>query len=119
MAAITDPDMLTRIRTPISHYDQVEVPASRLKQEICRILLDEGYIKSYGVHRVGVRRDPHPAQAGPARKVLTQPRVSKPGLRIYRGKRAAARAQQLGSHPEHLPRSDDRREARRGVWAAK
>ncbi|NLC58695.1 MAG: 30S ribosomal protein S8 [Armatimonadetes bacterium] len=92
MAAITDPiaDMLTRIRNANQAYhDQVEVPASRLKQEICRILLDEGYIKSYGVHRVGVH-DVIRIQLkyGPRKeKVLTQlKRVSKPGLRIYRGK---------------------------------
>ena len=92
MAAITDPiaDLLTRIRNANqANHDQVEVPASRLKQEICRILQDEGYIRSYGVHRVGIA-DVIRIQLkyGPRKeKVITQlKRVSKPGLRIYKGK---------------------------------
>ncbi len=92
MAATTDPiaDLLTRIRNANrANHDQVEVPASRLKQEICRILQDEGYIKSYSVHRVGIH-DVIRVQLkyGPRKeKIITQlQRVSKPGLRIYRGK---------------------------------
>ena len=97
MAVTTDPvaDLLTRIRNAnAANHDQVEVPASKLKQEICRILQDEGYIKSYGVFRVGVH-DVIRIQLkyGPRKeKVITQlKRVSKPGLRIYRGKRELPR----------------------------
>jgi len=92
MAVTTDPvaDLLTRIRNANqANHDQVEVPASKLKQEICRILQDEGYIKGYGVFRVGIH-DVIRVQLkyGPRKeKVITQlKRVSKPGLRIYRNK---------------------------------
>ena len=92
MAATTYPisDLLTRIRNANrANHDQVEMPASKLKQEVCRILHQEGYIRSYGVHRVGIH-DVIRVQLkyGPRReKVLTQlERVSRPGLRIYRRK---------------------------------
>lgn len=90
--ATTDPiaDLLTRIRNANrANHDQVEMPASRLKQEICRILQEEGYIKGYSVHHVGIH-DVIRVQLkyGPRKeKVITQlQRVSKPGLRIYKGK---------------------------------
>ena len=47
---MTDPiaDMLTRIRNAnTAKHDTVDVPASKIKTEIARILLDEGYIKAY------------------------------------------------------------------------
>ncbi len=47
---ITDPvaDMLTRIRNAnTAKHESVDVPASNLKKAIAKILLDEGYIKSY------------------------------------------------------------------------
>jgi len=47
---ITDPiaDMLTRIRNALAaRHPKVDVPASRLKEEIARILKDEGYILNY------------------------------------------------------------------------
>ena len=47
---ITDPvaDMLTRIRNANSaKHDTVDVPASNLKKDIAKILLDEGYIKAF------------------------------------------------------------------------
>lgn len=50
--AITDPiaDMLTRIRNGLSaRYESVDVPASKEKLEIAKILADEGYIKSYSL----------------------------------------------------------------------
>ena len=49
---ITDPvaDMLTRIRNANSaKHETVDVPASNLKKDIAKILLDEGYIKAYSV----------------------------------------------------------------------
>jgi small subunit ribosomal protein S8 len=49
---ITDPisDMLTRIRNAISaRHTKVDVPASRLKIEIARILKEEGYITNYSI----------------------------------------------------------------------
>ena len=46
---MTDPiaDMLTRIRNASSEHARVEMPASKLKAEIARILQDEGYIQSF------------------------------------------------------------------------
>jgi small subunit ribosomal protein S8 len=56
---ITDPiaDMLTRIRNAIkARHPKVDVPASRLKTEIARILKDEGYILNYKVAEDGARK---------------------------------------------------------------
>ena len=53
---ITDPvaDMLTRIRNANSaKHETVDVPASNLKKDIAKILLDEGYIKAYSVEEDG------------------------------------------------------------------
>lgn len=83
-------DMLTRIRNANSvRHDMVDVPASRVKRAIARILLDEGLIKDYRIvedGRQGVikielkylnsRKDP---------VLLGLERVSKPGLRKYYG----------------------------------
>ena len=47
---MTDPiaDMLTRIRNAlVAKHDEVEIPASNMKKEIAKILLNEGYIKGY------------------------------------------------------------------------
>ena len=52
MAVVTDTiaDMLTRIRNANQmRYEEVEVPASKIKEEIARILKDEGFIKDYKV----------------------------------------------------------------------
>lgn len=88
---VTDPiaDMLTRIRNAqLARHDSVEIPASRLKLEILRILKEEGYIRDFRVLRDRSRRkvkvwlkylDKTP--------VLTNlERVSKPGRRVYVGK---------------------------------
>jgi small subunit ribosomal protein S8 len=90
MSAITDTiaDLLTRIRNAQrANHDQVEIPSSKLKLEVVRILAEERFIKSYqhvadekqGVIRVqlkyGAKREP----------VITNlKRVSKPGLRVYK-----------------------------------
>ena len=52
--SMTDPvaDMLTRIRNGIqSHHDRVELPASKLKVEIARILKNEGFIRNYNLQK--------------------------------------------------------------------
>lgn len=97
MAATTDPiaDLLTRIRNAnLANHDQTEMPASRLKQEICRVLQEEGYIKGFNMQRVGIH-DVIRVQLkyGPRKeKVITQlRRVSKPGLRVYKGKKELPR----------------------------
>ena len=88
---ITDPvaDMLTRIRNANSaKHPTVDVPASNLKKAIAKILLEEGYIKSYevledatqGTIRITLK------YFGKQEKALSGlRRVSKPGLRVYAG----------------------------------
>lgn len=89
---MTDPiaDMLTRIRNGVrARLLKVDVPASRLKGDIARILKNEGYIANFKVVE-----DPRQGNIrvflkyGPGReKVITDlQRVSRPGCRIYCGK---------------------------------
>jgi Ribosomal protein S8 len=88
---VTDPiaDMLTRIRNAnMAKHPTVDVPASNTKKAIAKILLDEGFIKSYeivdenyqGVIRITLKYN---SEKQPIIKGLR--RVSKPGLRIYSG----------------------------------
>ena len=88
----TDPiaDMLTRIRNANQAlHERAEMPTSRLKSEIARILKEEGYIRDYRVEpgepvatlvvELKFGRD--------RRRVITDlKRVSKPGRRVYAGK---------------------------------
>ena len=88
---LTDPvaDMLTRIRNANKAlHDRVELPSSKLKEEIARILEEEGYIR--GFHVVDPGELPYKVlvidlKCGRSReRVLTGlKRVSKPGRRIY------------------------------------
>lgn len=89
--SMTDPvaDLLSRIRNAhLAKHDRLDVPGSKLKVEICRILKDEGYIRNYrqlegeqtGLLRVFLRYD---AEGQPAISHLV--RVSRPGRRVYRG----------------------------------
>ena len=88
---ITDPvaDMLTRIRNANSaKHDTVDVPASNLKKDIAKILLDEGYIKAYSVEEDGKQGMIHIVlKYGPNKSQIITGlrRVSKPGLRVYAG----------------------------------
>ena len=89
-------DMLTRIRNATSGYQpRVDVPQSRLKSEIARILQSEGYVHSFKVVEVKVRRGIQPQKMlrislkyGPrGQRVLTGlERVSRPGRRVYFGR---------------------------------
>lgn len=85
----TDPiaDMLTRIRNANSAiHDQVDIPASRLKEQIAKVLKREGYIKDYqivqnkvqGSIRVFLRYTPDRE-----RVINGLKRISRPGLRVY------------------------------------
>jgi small subunit ribosomal protein S8 len=88
---VSDPiaDMLTRIRNASrAHHLEVVVPASRVKREIARILVEEGFIASFteGKDEHGV----HPVITlnlkyvdGKASVVSGLKRISKPGLRVY------------------------------------
>ena len=88
---ITDPvaDMLTRIRNAnTAKHESVDVPASNLKKAIAKILLDEGYIKSYEVVEdgtQGVIRIQLKYLASKEKVISGLRRVSKPGLRVYAG----------------------------------
>ena len=88
---ITDPvaDMLTRIRNAnTAKHESVDVPASNLKKAIAKILLGEGYIKSYEVVEdgtQGVIRIQLKYLAGKEKVISGLRRVSKPGLRVYAG----------------------------------
>ena len=88
---ITDPvaDMLTRIRNAnTAKHESVDVPASNLKKAIAKILLDEGYIKSYEVVEdgtQGVIRIQLKYLACKEKVISGLRRVSKPGLRVYAG----------------------------------
>ena len=88
---ITDPiaDMLTRIRNAgMARHDTVDVPASKMKTSIAKVLLSEGYIKSFqliddgtqGVIRITLKYLP-----GKEKAITGLRRVSKPGLRVYAG----------------------------------
>lgn len=88
---ITDPiaDMLTRIRNAgTAKHESVDVPASKMKNAIAEILLEEGYIKSFqlvddgtqGVIRITLKYLP-----GKEKAIQGLRRVSKPGLRVYAG----------------------------------
>ncbi len=88
--ALTDPiaDMLTRIRNANQALlEKVDIPASRFKVEVAKILKAEGFIRAYkliddnkqGVLRVYLRFGP-----GNERVILGLRRVSRPGLRVYR-----------------------------------
>ena len=92
--SMTDPiaDMLTRIRNGIqAHHDRIELPTSKLKVEVARILKSEGFIANFkevsddgkpqGTLRIYLKysEDGEPVIHGIER-------VSRPGRRVYRGK---------------------------------
>ena len=89
--SMTDPiaDMLTRIRNALqARKDEVEIPASRIKAEIARILKEEGYIKTYKVVKnspQGTIRIFFKKQDGDECVIHELRKVSKPGLRVYVG----------------------------------
>jgi small subunit ribosomal protein S8 len=89
---MTDPiaDFLTRLRNAIqANHRVVEVPASNLKKEMCKILFEKGYIMNYkfieegpqGTIKVALKYDPV-NKVSAIKKLI---RVSTPGLRKYVG----------------------------------
>lgn len=95
---MTDPisDMLTRIRNAVSaKHARVDMPASKLKAEIARILQDEGYIQGFRIlEEPAQKAGRHPRQViriflkyGPhGERVITGlERISRPGRRVYLG----------------------------------
>jgi small subunit ribosomal protein S8 len=87
---MTDPiaDMLTRIRNANrALLERVDIPASRLKVEVAKILKAEGFIRAYKLiddNKQGVLRVYLKFESGNERVILGLRRVSRPGLRIYR-----------------------------------
>jgi len=87
--AITDPvaDMLTRIRNAAkAKFSSVDVPGSKLKVEVARILKDEGFIKDYKFlkdGKQGILRIYLKYGQGQAKTIYSLQRVSKPGRRMY------------------------------------
>ena len=86
---MTDPiaDMLTRVRNASSvKHESVDIPRSKMKEELARILKEEGFIRDYkviddgkqGIIRVYLKYDPVQGQVIQGIK-----RISKPGLRVY------------------------------------
>lgn len=86
---MTDPiaDMLTRIRNANQmHHETVDIPASKLKQDVLRVLKEEGFIVDYlfeegsnpqGVLKVTLKYNDN------ERVIKGLKRISKPGLRVY------------------------------------
>ena len=91
--SMSDPiaDMLTRIRNAqMVEKASVRMPASKLKAAIAQVLADEGYIDGFELLRDGARADLQIALKYYAGRPVIEhiERVSRPGLRIYRGRNA-------------------------------
>ncbi len=91
--SMTDPiaDMLTRIRNGnVAYHDEIRMPTSKLKESLAAILTREGYIDGFAVGQdegkpaatLTIRMKYSPERA---RTISGIERVSKPGLRVYRG----------------------------------
>ena len=89
---VTDPiaDYLTRIRNAIkANHRIVEIPASNLKQEMTKVLMDKGYIRNFkfedndkqGIIKIALKYNPQTKQSA----ITHLERISKPGLRKYAG----------------------------------
>ena len=95
---VTDPiaDYLTRVRNAIkANHRIVEVPASNIKKEITKVLMDKGYIQNFkfveddkqGVIKIALKYN----AVTKKNAILSFERISKPGLRKY-------------AHVEKIPR---------------
>jgi small subunit ribosomal protein S8 len=94
---MTDPiaDMLTRIRNAVTaKHTRVDMPASRIKADIAKILQDEGYISGFKLIEDGAGKTPGPVKVlrlflkyGPhgERLITGVQRISRPGRRVYFG----------------------------------
>jgi small subunit ribosomal protein S8 len=93
----TDPiaDMLTRVRNAITaRHLKVDIPSSKLKIEIARILKEEGYIANYKVAEEGVKKTikiylKYGSNSAPV--ISNIERVSRPGCRVYVGQQQIPR----------------------------
>src|SRR6201986_3564143 len=87
--------MLTRIRNGLAaRHPKVDVPASRLKTDIAKILKDEGYIENYKLTEDGTKKSiriylKYTPGNGPV--ISRFERVSRPGCRVYLGSQKVPR----------------------------
>ena len=89
---MTDPvaDMLTRIRNAErAGHEKVDMPASKIKANICKVLKEEGFIRNFKV----LVKDENVTLRIALKEgaIVGIQRVSKPGLRIYKGYREMPR----------------------------
>jgi small subunit ribosomal protein S8 len=89
--SMSDPiaDMLTRIRNAqMVGHTEVSMPASQLKSAIAKVLRDEGYIEDFVLRETGAKRELRIALKYYAGRPVIErlERVSKPGLRVYKGR---------------------------------
>lgn len=89
--SMTDPvaDMLTRIRNAqMAEKVSVSMPSSKLKVAIARVLKDEGYIDDFAIRENGAKPELDVALKYYAGRPVIEriERVSRPGLRVYKGK---------------------------------
>jgi len=89
--SMTDPvaDMLTRIRNAqMAEKHSVSMPSSKLKVAIAKVLKDEGYIDDFAIRENGAKPELDVALKYYAGRPVIEriERVSRPGLRVYKGK---------------------------------
>jgi small subunit ribosomal protein S8 len=89
--SMSDPiaDMLVRIRNAqMVGHTEVAMPASKLKSAIAQVLKDEGYIEDFALRDDGVKKQLRIGLKYYAGRPVIErlERVSKPGLRVYRGR---------------------------------
>jgi small subunit ribosomal protein S8 len=87
--SMNDPiaDILTRIRNGLhAGHERVTVPASRIKEDLCRVLKEEGYIRDYAMvedDKQGVLHVELKYRKNGSPVIQELKRVSKPSLRVY------------------------------------
>ena len=82
-------DMLTRIRNAqLVGHSEVSMPASGVKGAIAKVLKDEGYIEDFAMRESGTKKELAIALKYYAGRPVIErlERVSKPGLRVYKGR---------------------------------
>lgn len=99
--SMTDPiaDMLTRLRNANrALHDKVDMPSSKLKLEIAKIMKEEGFLKNFrliddkkqGILRIYMKYGP-----GDKRILMNLARVSRPGLRVYVTRKRMAKSKKV------------------------
>lgn len=89
MSATSDPiaDMLTRVRNSVkAEHLKVDIPSSKMKVAIAKILKDEGFVKNYKViedNKQKILRIYLKYAADNQSAILSLKRISKPGRRVY------------------------------------